>query len=86
MQGICKQALADYEKAVVAVQKGDDSEEAVSKVISTFGIAKQSLITYYEAMVQLSESSKEKSVYTSELAKLKNLNFEDAMNPSFVNG
>lgn len=75
MQGICKQALEDYENAVVAVNKGDTSEEAVSNVLTTFEIARQSLISYYEAMITLSETEEQKNTYSAELKKLEKVKF-----------
>lgn len=86
MQGICKQALEDYEDAVIAVNKGDTSEEAVSRVLTTFEIARQSLISYYGAMVTLAETQEEENTYATELTKLKNLNFTDTIAPSRISG
>ena len=75
MQGICKQALEDYENAVKAVCNGDSSEEAVNRVLTNFEIARQSLVSYYKAMVQLAETDAEKNLYSSELAKLEKAEF-----------
>ena len=47
--------LENYENAVIAVNKGDTSEEAVSKVLNTFETARQSLISYYKAMITFAE-------------------------------
>lgn len=70
MQDICKQALDDYQKAVVAVDQGDTSAEALSRVLTTFEVARQSLVSYYKAMIQLAGTEEEKSVYSAELKKL----------------
>lgn len=78
MQYICKQALTDYENAVIAVNKGDTSEEAASRVLTTFEIARQSLISYYEAMVELADLETEKDLYSYELAKLNASQFGQA--------
>lgn len=75
MQGICQQALKDYENAVIAVSTGDSSEAAVSRVLTTFETARQSLISYYEAMVELEETDSQKGVYSFELERLKKANF-----------
>ncbi len=75
MQGICKQALDDFENAVITVNQGDTSEEAVSRVMTTFEVARQSLVSYYEAMIQLSETEEEKNIFAAELKKLKNAQF-----------
>lgn len=75
MQGICQQALKDYENAVIAVSKGDSSEAAVSRVLTTFETARHSLISYYEAMVELEETDSQKGVYSFELERLKKANF-----------
>lgn len=75
MQGICQQALEDYENAVNNVSKGDTSEAAVSRVLTTFETARQSLISYYEAMVELAETDNQKKTYSSELKKLENVEF-----------
>lgn len=75
MQGICKQALEDYENAVLAVSKGDTSEEAVSRVLTTFETARQSLISYYEAMVELADTDAQQNTYAAELKKLENAEF-----------
>lgn len=75
MQGICQQALEDYENAVINVNKGDTSEAAVSRVLTTFETARQSLISYYEAMVELAETDSQKKNYSSELKKLENVEF-----------
>lgn len=75
MQGICKQALEDYENAVIAVNKGDTSEKAVSRVLTTFETARQSLISYYEAMEQLAETDAQKKTFSLELKKLKEVKF-----------
>lgn len=75
MQGICKQALEDYENAVIAVNKGDTSEEAVSRVLTTFETARQSLVSYYEAMITLAETEDQKNTYSAELKKLENAEF-----------
>jgi len=75
MQGICQQALEDYENAVIAVNKGDTSESAVSRVLTTFETARQSLISYYEAMVELAETDSQKKTYSSELKKLEKAEF-----------
>lgn len=75
MQGICKQALEDYENAVINVNKGDTSEAAVSRVLTTFEIARQSLISYYEVMVELAETDAQKKNYSSELKRLENIEF-----------
>ena len=75
MQGICKQALEDYENAVLAVNKGDTGEEAVSRVLTTFETARQSLVSYYEAMVELAETDTQKKTYASELKKLEKVGF-----------
>ena len=75
MQGICKQALEDYKNAVIAVSKGDSSEEAVNRVLTNFEIARQSLVSYYESMVELAETDAEKNLYSIELAKLEKAKF-----------
>lgn len=75
MQGICQQALEDYENAVINVNKGDTSEAAVSRVLTTFETARQSLISYYEAMVELAETDTQKKTYSSELKKLEKAEF-----------
>ena len=85
MQGICKQALDKYENAVIAVSNGDTSPEAVSKVINTFELARQSLVCYYRAMVQLAGTDEEKAVYSAELEKLEKVQFGYAF-VSFVGG
>lgn len=75
MQGICKEAIGSYEDAVIAVSQGDTSEGAVSRVLSTFELARQSLVSYYESMVQLTEDKTEKNTYEAELKKLKSAQF-----------
>lgn len=75
MQGICSQALDDYEKAVIAVNEGDTSEEAASRVLSTFKIAKQSMILYCKAMIELAETDAQKEAYSSDLQKLEQAEF-----------
>ena len=75
MQGICQQALTDYENAVIAVNEGDTSEEAISCVLTTFETARQSLISYYKAMVELSKTDAEKNTYIAEMKRLENAEF-----------
>lgn len=75
MQGICQQAIEDYENAVINVSKGDTSEAAVSRVLTTFETARQSLISYYEAMAELAETDTQKKTYSSELKKLEKAEF-----------
>ena len=75
MQGICKQALEDYENAVKAVNDGDTGGEAISKVLTTFETARQSLVSYYEAMVTLAETKEQKNTYSEALKNLKNVKF-----------
>lgn len=82
MQGICKQALEDYENAVIAVNNGDTSDEAVSKVLTTFETARQSLISYYEAMVTLAETKEQEKIYSEELKKLEKATFGYIAEPS----
>ena len=72
MQGICKQAIEDYENAVIAINKGDTGDKAVARVISTFETARQSLVSYYEAMITLADTKEQKNLYSTELQKLKN--------------
>ena len=87
MQGICKEAIASYKEAVIAVSEGDESEEAVAHVLTTFGLAKQSLTSFYKSMIELTDSSTEKAIYNEELNKLENLNFFDAfISPFSGNG
>lgn len=75
MQGICQQALTDYKNAVIAVSNGADSEDAVSRVLTTFETARQSLISYYEAMTELAETDSQKQIYSLELKKLEAAEF-----------
>ena len=75
MQGICQQALEDYEAAILAVKNGNTGEEAVSRVLTTFELARQSLIAYYEAMVELTEDDEQKNLYSGELKKLEAAEF-----------
>lgn len=75
MQGICKQAMEDYENAVKAVNDDDTSDEAISNVLTTFEFARQSLISYYKAMVTLAESKEQQKVYSEELSRLENATF-----------
>lgn len=75
MQGICKQAIEDYEDAVIAVSNGDTSEEAVNRVLTNFEIARQSLVSYYKAMVELAETDAEKNSYLFELDRLEKAEF-----------
>lgn len=75
MQGICKQAVDNYEKAVIAVKNGNTSEEAVSKVLNTFETARQSLVSYYKAMITLAETKEQKDAYSAELKKLEKAEF-----------
>lgn len=75
MQGICKQALADYEAAVKAVGGGDHSDEAVSRVMTTYELARQSLVSYYKAMITLAETDTAKAAYERELEALKTSQF-----------
>ena len=75
MEGICKQAIEDYEDAVIAVSKGDTSEEAVNRVLTNFEIARQSLVSYYKAMVELAETDAEKNSYLFELDRLEKAEF-----------
>lgn len=71
MQGICYDAIASYEEAVIAINNGDESGEAVNHVLTTFSIARISLQHYYEALIELADSEEEKTIYSVELAKLK---------------
>ena len=75
MQGICQQDLTDYKNAVIAVSNGTDSEDAVSRVLTTFETARQSLISYYEAMIELAETGSQKQIYSLELKKLEAAEF-----------
>lgn len=75
MQGICKQAMEDYENAVKAVNDGDTGGEAISKVLTTFETARQSLVSYYEAMVTLAETKEQKNTYSEVLKDLKKVKF-----------
>lgn len=70
MQGICKQTMADFENAVIAVNQGDTSGEALSRVMTTYELARQSMVTFYEAMLDLADTDAEKRVYEAELKKL----------------
>ena len=70
MQGICKQTMADFENAVIAVNQGDTSGEALSRVMTTYELARQSMVTFYEAMLDLADTDAEKQVYEAELKKL----------------
>lgn len=70
MQGICKQSLEDYENAVIAVANGDTSDEAVSRVLTAFETARQALISYYKALVQLAETKDDQNKFEQELERL----------------
>ena len=76
MQGICDQALADYEKAVRAIQKNSNpSDEEVSRAVYAFETARQSMISYYKALIVLAETDAQKSEYASVLNKLEQAEF-----------
>jgi len=75
MQGICSQVLDEYEKAVIAVSEGDTSKEAASRVLTTFETARQSMILYCEAMIELAETDAQKETYSYELQKLQQAEF-----------
>lgn len=75
MQGICEQVLEDYENAVKAVANGDTSEAAINRVVNNFEVARQSLISYYKAMVELAETDAEKNTYSYELNRLEKAEF-----------
>ena len=85
MQGICGEAIATYEDAVISVQKGDESESALNRVVTTFALAKESLANFYEAMIVLADSEEEKGIYAQELEKLEHLQLGH-MNKSPFNG
>ena len=73
MQSICISSVEAYENAVIAVNKGDESEEAVNRVLTSFGLAKQSLCEFYEAVSELSDSEEEKAAYEAELIRLQTM-------------
>lgn len=75
MQGICRDAITSYEEAVIAINNGDESEEAVNQALTTFSIAKTSLQHYYEAVINLVDSEEEKIIYAEELSKLEKAKF-----------
>ena len=76
MQGICDQALADYEKAVRAIQKNSNpSDEEVSRAVYAFETARQSMISYYKALIELAETDAQKGEYASVLKKLEQAEF-----------
>jgi len=86
MQGICRDSIKAYEDAVIAINNGDESEEAVNRVLTSFSLAKQSLCDFYEAMVEIADTSEEKNLYKKELVKLEKLQFGYISNTPFPGG